>query len=121
MITDLMVNTDMCCCGVNELSGIIHEDPFDILCDVGVQRFDEGKECAFYIFTDIDTQKYGAALAKYITDNELGQIAASKSKINPNSDNRLRVWVWSVSDRAFHRWWRKNRDNSITYYGDTDG
>lgn len=49
------------------------------------------------IFSDWEIGSPGAALARHIGINPaLGEITASPSAINPNSGNRIVVWVWTM-------------------------
>jgi len=40
----------------------------------------------------------GEPLAKYIRDNGLGSITETRPIINRNSGNRIKTWVWNMSN-----------------------
>jgi hypothetical protein len=52
---------------------------------------------AFLLFSDAVIAGNGASLAKYIKEKKLGSIVASRVKINPNSENKIKVWIWGVN------------------------
>lgn len=43
---------------------------------------------------------YGERFAAYILENGLGEIIETGTHINPNSKNKLKVWVWTVDHDA---------------------
>jgi len=97
------------CCGVVDISGITEQGvtPKSIIKDICYERIVERKGFAFAIFTDICRQNKGKALAKFILDNNLGTITESKSKVNPNSRNPLKIWTWAVDQKRLSKYWDK--------------
>lgn len=94
-------------CGVSILYGIYGERPRDTVYKVLKQRHEKDirktKE-AFVIFsdTDNDSSTGGNALYKYIRDNQLGDIVEFGPRMNPNSGNRIKMWVWSPPHDSLH-------------------
>lgn len=69
-----------------------------------------GSGCAFVIFSDHDRGVYESAeeaekntgrrhtgryLAEFIREKELGNLIETEQRVNPNSGNHIRMWVWS--------------------------
>lgn len=107
------------CCGIDEIDGL-SRDPKDTLLEVCQEKYDNGgwgdvSRQAYIIFHDANKNGNGIAMAKYITKNNLGDIVSpARSRINPNSRNYIRAWVWSPDEKLLKAWWKKNRDES--YY-----
>jgi hypothetical protein len=93
------------CCGLRELS-----DLSDTIADNVRTVWEDMKDHeTFYphvFFTDAYARgekasgTNGYKLAQLIEKNKLGVITASPAKINPNSGNKLVVWVWTVDKKA---------------------
>lgn len=96
------------CCGVGELSQI-DQTPESILKDIcDSWLIEEDFNGAFLIFSDVRDFTHGEALKKFIADNKLGQVKVSLAKVNPNSGNPLKVYMWSVNKKAFEKYCHKN-------------
>ena len=81
------------CCGIAELANICDdESPVESILSVEGPN-DQG----VIIFSDIGTTHYrhGLALAKYIEEHKLGSVTGIAPTLNPNTDNKIRVWMWS--------------------------
>lgn len=117
------------CCGIAELDGISESNRSpqntlqslfeDMWGDCGCWECDEdcgGKsneyeeQCAFIIFSDTERTKfkYGLDLAEFIKKNKLGTVGKTRAKINPNSNNKIIMWTWSINLKAFAKWGLKN-------------
>lgn len=61
---------------------------------------------AFIVFSDVAAKNRGGReLARYIKKNfKKGELLESRRKKNPNSGNRIRVWLWGYDRREFLRW-----------------
>lgn len=97
----------MDCCGVSEFSGITCCSPESAVRAFYDQRFYGGQKYghAYAVFTDHTNGKtYGKALAKYIKENGLGTVTAMRSKMNPNSGNVIKLYVWTVNRQAMTKW-----------------
>lgn len=61
------------------------------------------------VFSDVvGKASAGTALAKHILDKNLGTITASRIKVNPNTGNRIRVWVWELNVPNLEKWLNKH-------------
>ena len=90
------------CCGIQELSGVSGDFPED--CLVIASR----AVGAYILFSDVaDNYDGGPALAKLIRKHDLGTLSSPPSKVNPNSGNRLRAWLWGVNKRKLVAFVRK--------------
>jgi len=63
-------------------------------------------QCAFIIFSDVhdSMNKRGEEYADFIEENNLGTVHRSVLKRNPNSSNRIRVYLWSVDWDRYSKW-----------------
>ena len=105
------------CCGLREYEGLDDLNTAEeALLDMH-EAWDD-MEGAFIIFTDPTCEPGGERLCKYITRYRLGKVTKIRAKINPNSNNMLRVYIWAVNITKYDRWidnagmpWvKKNRD-----------
>lgn len=76
---------------------------------------------SFYIFTEVVRAKtkrlptgYGAKFAKFIQDNNLGELSISVARANRvnHPDHIVRVYTWAPHKTNLISWWRKNRDRN---------
>lgn len=105
-------------CGVDQLEGLYNQTPLQIIYRVArccLNReavdidYDERRAHGFgyIIFSDTIREDNGQKLADYIHKNKLGAISSPKAKRNPNSGNMIKVWTWSVNNRALARWYKE--------------
>lgn len=59
---------------------------------------------AFIIYSDFILLKNGESLTKYIRENGLGEVLETEEKVNPNSENRIKVYVWAINHEALEKW-----------------
>ena len=94
------------CCGVREFSGLdlgaVHT-----LKEVA-QYLERDRSWRFLTFTDITQDRYGSRLCAYIRKHGLGRVVSTRSATNPNTDNRITVWVWEVNHTAIRQWGAKH-------------
>lgn len=105
------------CCGVQFID-MIDDSPESVLVDVCEKKYNENNDWdeyaepllqAFLIFTDnVSDNNFGEELADYITKHKLGGVKASRQRRNPNTDNMIRVWIWSPNERNLKAWYRKH-------------
>lgn len=102
------------CCGLDEIEDL-GEGPEQTLLDVCEDKYGQwgmDSKQAFLLFSDAVKYGNGPRLAKYITDNNLGVVyATTRARMNPNSGNNIKVWVWGPNERALRAWWKKNRSD----------
>lgn len=95
-------------CGVSFIHGLAGTAPSAIVNKILIERHEcDPKKIreAFVIFSDVEDyyrddnrnrrDTGGDALARYIRENNLGTILETEARINPNSGNKIKVWVWS--------------------------
>ena len=70
------------------------ETPREIL-----ERVSTGYHYSVYVFTDRIADRNGVKLAKYIKDNDLGEIVEGAKTRNNNSGAVIRAWVWSCKHK----------------------
>lgn len=104
----------MGCCGVREIAGLsgFRGRPtaaMQAFCKDGF--YDNAFRCSHVVFTEADNseQRYGLSFATFITRNKLGHVAVSLKAKNPNSPNRITVWVWTLDTKALRAWWALHR------------
>ena len=85
-------------CGVSALWGLT-KTPKEL---VDIVLYDRNKgygyknyKEAFVVFSDKTSSSRGQDLADYIRQNNLGAIIESEERVNPNTGNIIKVWVWS--------------------------
>lgn len=101
--------TGMQCCGVKEIGGVraayTHNTPgtFDQF-EAGLRNYlapNYGNPTnAYFIFTAVEntlTPAYGEAFKAFILKNDLGTVMESAVNRNPNSNNPLRVYLWTMN------------------------
>lgn len=85
-------------CGVSMLSGINGSTPEQIVNKVlkerSVNDYKKIRE-AFVVFSDTDNAAGGNELCRYIKDNKLGAILEMGPRMNPNTGNMIKIWVWA--------------------------
>lgn len=106
------------CCGLREMSGIA-APAGTILKQFGSYCYNDGVGVAFryedakfrhVIFSQAGARStYGVKLAAFITRHKLGTVVASPTKINPNSGNPLKVWIWTVNHQRTYNWWKEHQ------------
>jgi hypothetical protein len=76
----------------------------------------------FFLFSD-GTEKHhenhavtGTKFSKFVVDNGLGIISSSAIRVNPNSGNRIRIWIWDINRHALLKWYKENKQDD----GDDD-
>lgn len=113
-----MIN-ELDCCAVAEIYGLENnpQTTLENMCEdwVVMTKEDFWRTSRFngtyFIFTDISQSMSGDALAKYIKRHKLGRTTTLPYRKNPNSVNKVKVWLWSVNIRALKKWY-KNINNS---------
>lgn len=64
----------------------------------------------FFIFSDKTAKGSnpvtGTKFAKWVVKNKLGTIISSAIRTNPNSGNKIRVWIWDIDRLALLKWYK---------------
>lgn len=88
-------------CGVTVLMGVSFLHPENIVHKILKERHPKDAKTmreAFVVFSDIDRpdSAYGGNfLCKYIRENKLGDIIEAGPRMNPNTGNMIKIWIWS--------------------------
>lgn len=106
-------------CGASVLSGITHTKPSQIVDKILKERSSTDKKYtreAFVLFSDIDRhpnyETGGNALCRFIKDNKLGDILEAGPRMNPNTGNMIKMWIWSPPHASLDP-----RDKLMPIYG----
>jgi hypothetical protein len=110
------------CCGVREISLLSsYTDP-----KVAMRMFGQGlfskrpgeqktsPMFRYVVFTQAQAQNtrltetgYGYRFAAYIREHNLGTLIDTPFNVNPNSNNNLKMWVWTVDLEVTKRHWEE--------------
>lgn len=63
---------------------------------------------------DVQSPVPGSQLAAYITKEKLGTIWQSPEQHNPNTDNTIVLWVWTVNKGAWDKWMEKSLQSTTS-------
>ena len=104
------------CCGLNEFYGFASHRTAksvvkSILTDLGVGRYRTIESITpFILFTEVKEkgEDRGEKLARYIKENKLGSVVKTPTRINPNSDNKLHCFIWTINKKNLKEWIKKN-------------
>jgi len=103
---------DTSCCGVDEIEAL-ERTAKESLLEICEEKYGWGaSQQAFILFTDIASSTRGKNLSKYITEKKLGDVIKTAPKTNPNSGNRVTVWVWAINEKSLLAWWNKNKPSN---------
>lgn len=110
------INDQLDCCGLREMSGIYYGTPQSTImefADNSYQDYDlisryENANFRHVIFSQAGSKAtYGRKLAAFITKHRLGTVVSSLTKVNPNTGNPLKVWIWTVNHQRTYNWWKE--------------
>lgn len=108
-----------CSCGISILSGLSGTMPKQIVDKILKERASTDRKLikeAFVVFSDVDRHpadtKGGNALCRYIKENNLGEILETSPRMNPNTGNQIKMWIWSPPHESLNP-----RDNLMPVYG----
>lgn len=99
------------CCGIWELTdvesagdiiGEFHEFILEKMCPEG-----EYNGPAFILFSTTQGSKDGKKLMDYINKEELGVVTKRGPRVNPNTGNRLTVFIWGIDRNNIKRYYKK--------------
>lgn len=87
-------------CGVQQLYGVGYNTPSAVIRTAFRGQGDPDRFTAHIVFSDVfsDSEDHvvgGQRLAEFIKERKLGTVVASPGRVNPNSGNRIKVWVWT--------------------------
>lgn len=89
------------CCGIYELDGI-DLPPINSLYSI-IDFCDSKDKFNMFIFTDAIRYGSGERLRKFISRYKLGKVISSPIVYNPNSSNRIKMWIfipnWNIMSK----------------------
>lgn len=116
MTTIAEIDDSLISCGVSQLHSL-----FDLFTDEGIDergeeitgdfvpkrlfdtcRYDHwsAKEGKQFIFSDrAHRMSPGSQLARFIRKNGYGKVTAGPVTVNPNTENKIRVWIWAPNSK----------------------
>ena len=101
------VETSEMCCGVHQIMDLGHSKTPEI-----ALRYIKGQlRLPFVVFSGVTKRihpdhsssrmdNYGQAFASFLKKKKLGRVTSSLSRVNPNSNNTIKVWVWEPDYKA---------------------
>lgn len=94
------------CCGVDEVCGIeqYENDSHGALNSIAESYFNEPDYAAILMFNGVANEGYVEELAELIKSLKIGRVIGTLPKINQNSGNKIRCYLWSVNQPAFKKW-----------------
>lgn len=114
---DMCLEDSEISCGVKQISGVsrigngatAEEAMFELVEneDSWSDSIDLDRIYPFYLFSDTVASKGGRKFAKFILDNELGSVYKSSEGINPNTQNKIEVFVWTPNKKKLTSWYNK--------------
>ena len=105
-------------CGVRQVCDLSNNSPQDNLQDIYTSLVNN---CAVFIWSDTTKNKNGSKLAALIRKLKLSRgLIRTAPVINPNSGNKIVVWVWTFPRKAFEAYaaeqnWTKEYDDRNEY------
>lgn len=98
------------CCGIRELNNIMEcSTAREAVVDAAEEWYENGKDGAYIFFSTTNESRIGHAIAIYIEKYKLGVVHKTHPTRNPNSENMLTMWVWTVNKANFQAFWHKTR------------
>ena len=70
----------------------------------------------FILFSDNKRSRAGERLAKKIISQKLGGLIKSRVRKNPNSGNKVQIWIWTPNIPRLKRWWKKVDEEAYKEY-----
>ena len=71
---------------------------------------------AYLLFSGVFPHQYGPDFKSFILENNLGTVMETRPTRNPNSNNLVIIYIWTVDRDKLMAWWIANRpeNNSNT-------
>ena len=91
-------------------------DEYGRFCDGGLlcAHRSHSTNYAHFVFSDVVKSRTGngTRLAAFLRKIDVGVVFESPIAVNPNSGNRIRVWVFTPHRMNLFNWVRKNQDSA---------
>jgi hypothetical protein len=105
------------CCGMFEINGVKNlkekrkKEQFLYRSIEEGDIHQRGQVVPFLLFSDIYNKGSGGrSLKKFILDNKLGDVITSPVKVNPNTGNKIEVFIWVTDAKAINKWFSNAQD-----------
>lgn len=92
--------------GITEFSGLLNtpEDSLYRICS-GLYARNNGPVRPFLLFTDTIQNGRGLALMDFIVKGKFGKVAKSDTRVNPNSNRELNIFVFAPNHETLMKWY----------------
>lgn len=109
----MRVTRQIGCCGIREIDGLQYTTSEKKAIQEFLHRTKRNRYFRFVIFSQADgawarVPNYGVKFAAFIETNKLGTLTMSNTAVNPNTGNKVTVWIWSVDWDALKKWAKEN-------------
>lgn len=118
----MYLNSNWSCCGVREIAALFSSRSAegamrDFISEIKTERGYGGypiqkDKFRYAVFTGTVHSRAVPRFAAFIEANNLGEVICTGFNVNPNSNNRLKVYVWTVDHDAVQAWGKKNGKRS---------
>lgn len=126
---------NMTCCGLREITGLeFAGDGKEAMTEFVEAAFPKSRRYNFdkheyeyiarlnfshAVFSEAQdgAGSYGEKFSAYILKNKLGDVIASQRRVNPNSGNRLKVWIWTLNKQGLKKWAENNKVHQGAHFG----
>jgi len=93
------------CCGVREIHGLSEYSTSSAAMKAFYKAAILANVIKFrYVYFAQNGPHYGDKFAAYILENKLGEIIETGSHVNPNSGNKLKMFVWTLNIENLKAW-----------------
>lgn len=106
------------CCGVREFDGVrdYANRPEEAMDMIARARIVDDERFRFVIFTDVNSCTHIKAVERYVNKNKLGTFTKTALKKNPNTANKIRVYILDLNATKLRSWYTKrDPDWQINY------
>lgn len=103
------------CCGIIEIGALsLYHDPAKAMADCVDHLFnDHDNNYAYVLFSGNRMGQYAKPFRDYIIAQGLGSVVGAPIRLNTNSGNKIKAWLWSPSKSRLRAWARAQK---ITIY-----
>jgi hypothetical protein len=101
------------CCGILDIGGVAdYDDAVEFIKDFCEDRYNEewpavDRSVRYHpivFYTDAVEGTIGNKVAKFIETHNLGTVQRSPIRTNPNTGNKIAMWVWSIREKELREW-----------------
>lgn len=114
----MAINRIPSCCGVGDYTGISNfDDPVQALKHIINSAM--GPRSTYFgiiTFSDVARRQIGFKVQKLIEDMNLGKITVTSRRHNPNSSNKIVLWVWEFDHTACQAWLKTGQRQTKSSY-----